>query len=148
MNTGDAKLYYRNENNKLLGTNMKYMNDPTTNILGKLLEKIREEIKQNYNENLLYEPYMALSVLENVFQTKENVSEYISMIENTDYLTFDTIIDKYGREKIKTKIPYDIVFDDEVLEDVLHKYDWLHLHHEDFTGQHGKFHRNFGTYKW
>jgi hypothetical protein len=31
------------------------------------------------------------------------------MIENTDYLTFDTIIDKYGREKIKTKIPYDIV---------------------------------------
>lgn len=46
------------------------------------------------------------------------------------------------------EIPYDIVFDDEVLEDALHKYDWLHLHHEDFTGQHGKFHRNFGTYKW
>jgi len=46
------------------------------------------------------------------------------------------------------EIPYDIVFDDEVIEDVLHKYDWLHLHHEDFTGQHGKFHRNFSTYKW
>ncbi|MCU0389857.1 MAG: asparagine synthetase B [Thermoflexibacter sp.] len=46
------------------------------------------------------------------------------------------------------EIPYDIVFDDEVLEEALPKYDWLHLHHEDFTGQNGKFHRSFGTYKW
>ncbi|SFF54910.1 asparagine synthetase B [Thermoflexibacter ruber] len=46
------------------------------------------------------------------------------------------------------EIPYDIVFDDEVLEEVLPKYDWLHLHHEDFTGQNGKFHRSFGAYKW
>jgi len=37
------------------------------------------------------------------------------------------------------EIPYDKVYDDELLEDKLPDYDWLHLHHEDFTGQYGKF---------
>ncbi len=37
------------------------------------------------------------------------------------------------------EIPYDVVFDDELMQDKLPKYDWLHLHHEDFTGQYGKF---------
>ena len=37
------------------------------------------------------------------------------------------------------EIPYTILYDDEVLKDELVKYDWLHLHHEDFTGQHGRF---------
>jgi hypothetical protein len=36
------------------------------------------------------------------------------------------------------EIPYDLVFDEEVLDKKLIKYDWLHLHHEDFTGQFGK----------
>lgn len=39
------------------------------------------------------------------------------------------------------EIPYTILYDDEVLKDDLVKYDWLHLHHEDFTGQHGRFMR-------
>ena len=39
------------------------------------------------------------------------------------------------------EIPYDIVYDKEVIEGELLKYDWLHLHHEDFTGQFGKFYR-------
>jgi hypothetical protein len=37
------------------------------------------------------------------------------------------------------EIPYDIIYDEEILKDALAKYDWLHLHHEDFTGQHGRF---------
>ena len=37
------------------------------------------------------------------------------------------------------EIPYDIIYDDEVLDGVLPTYDWLHMHHEDFTGQYGKF---------
>lgn len=37
------------------------------------------------------------------------------------------------------EIPYDVVFDEEVLNGKLPEYDWLHLHHEDFTGQYGKF---------
>ena len=43
------------------------------------------------------------------------------------------------------EIPYDKVFDDEVMSDKLPEYDWLHLHHEDFTGQFGKFLRMRGT---
>lgn len=46
------------------------------------------------------------------------------------------------------EIPYDIVYDQEVLEDQLLLYDWLHLHHEDFTGQYGKFYRAYRTAPW
>lgn len=46
------------------------------------------------------------------------------------------------------EIPYDIVFDDEVLNDELTKYDWLHLHHEDFTGQYGKFWAHYRNQVW
>ena len=46
------------------------------------------------------------------------------------------------------EIPYDIVFDDEVMFDELPKYDWLHLHHEDFTGQYGKFYRMYQNMPW
>jgi len=38
-------------------------------------------------------------------------------------------------------IKYDVIFDEEVMNGELYKYDWLHLHHEDFTGQYGKFYR-------
>ncbi|GAB3921604.1 asparagine synthetase B [Larkinella terrae] len=37
------------------------------------------------------------------------------------------------------EIPYETVFDEEVMDGKLAQYDWLHLHHEDFTGQYGKF---------
>jgi hypothetical protein len=46
------------------------------------------------------------------------------------------------------EIPYDIVYDDEVLQNKLHLYDWLHLHHEDFTGQQGKFWYSQGNQPW
>lgn len=36
------------------------------------------------------------------------------------------------------EIPYDIIYDEEILRDALAKYDWVHLHHEDFTGQYGR----------
>lgn len=46
------------------------------------------------------------------------------------------------------EIPYDVVYDDEVLGDDLTKYDWLHLHHEDFTGQYGKFYASQRNQAW
>jgi hypothetical protein len=46
------------------------------------------------------------------------------------------------------EIPYDIIYDDEVLSDVLPMYDWLHLHHEDFTGQFGKFWARYRHFPW
>jgi len=39
------------------------------------------------------------------------------------------------------EVPYDMIYDDDVLNGALSVYDWLHLHHEDFTGQYGKFYQ-------
>jgi len=46
------------------------------------------------------------------------------------------------------EIPYDIIYDEEVLDGKLLLYDWLHLHHEDFTGQYGKFWANYKNQPW
>jgi len=46
------------------------------------------------------------------------------------------------------KIPYDTVWDKEVLAGKLKDYDWLHLHHEDFTGQYGKFYASYRNADW
>ena len=48
------------------------------------------------------------------------------------------------------EIPYDEIWDKEVQSGILETdgYDWLHLHHEDFTGQHGKFHASFSSQVW
>ncbi len=51
---------------------------------------------------------------------------------------------------VYAEIPYEEIFDEEVLRGKLGEYDWLHLHHEDFTGQYGKFYgayRNAGWYQ-
>ncbi len=45
-------------------------------------------------------------------------------------------------------IPYQKVWDEEVLRGELKNYDWLHLHHEDFTGQHGKFWASYHQFPW
>ncbi len=46
------------------------------------------------------------------------------------------------------EIPYVTVYDEEVLDDKLAIYDWLHLHHEDFTGQYGKFYGAYRAAPW
>jgi hypothetical protein len=46
------------------------------------------------------------------------------------------------------EIPYETVYDEEVINDGLLLYDWLHLHHEDFTGQYGKFYGAYRATSW
>ena len=46
------------------------------------------------------------------------------------------------------EIQYEVVYDQEVLSGLLPMYDWLHLHHEDFTGQYGKFYATFKNAPW
>lgn len=46
------------------------------------------------------------------------------------------------------EIPFDVIYDKEVLNDKLLLYEWLHLHHEDFTGQYGRFYGSFRTTPW
>jgi hypothetical protein len=45
-------------------------------------------------------------------------------------------------------IPFDVLYDTEVLRGDLSKYDWLHLHHEDFTGQHNRVYNGFNKAQW
>ncbi len=45
-------------------------------------------------------------------------------------------------------VPYDKIWNDEILKGELENYDWLHLHHEDFTGQYGKFYASFSNAQW
>jgi hypothetical protein len=46
------------------------------------------------------------------------------------------------------EIPYETIYDEQVMGDELLLYDWLHLHHEDFTGQYGKFYRAYRSAPW
>lgn len=46
------------------------------------------------------------------------------------------------------EVEYDKIWDIEVLEGKLNDYDWLHLHHEDFTGQYGKFWQSYKSFPW
>lgn len=46
------------------------------------------------------------------------------------------------------EIPYDVIYDDEIMSMKLPTYDWLHLHHEDFTGQQGKFYAQYANADW
>ncbi len=46
------------------------------------------------------------------------------------------------------EIPYTKIYDEEIINASLPKYDWLHLHHEDFTGQYGKFYASFKNAAW
>ena len=46
------------------------------------------------------------------------------------------------------EIPFDVIYDEDVLNEKLLLYEWLHLHHEDFTGQYGKFYAAYKTAPW
>jgi hypothetical protein len=46
------------------------------------------------------------------------------------------------------QVPYDKLWNDEILKGDLDNYDWIHLHHEDFTGQYGKFYASFANAQW
>lgn len=46
------------------------------------------------------------------------------------------------------EIPYEVIYDEEIITGKLPLYDWLHLHHEDFTGQYGRFYAQYHTAPW
>ena len=46
------------------------------------------------------------------------------------------------------EIPYDVIYDEEIITGKLPLYDWLHLHHEDFTGQYGRFYAQYHNAPW
>tara|TARA_B100002052_G_scaffold126225_1_gene115786 strand:+ start:6016 stop:7200 length:1185 start_codon:yes stop_codon:yes gene_type:complete len=93
-----------------------------------------------------------------------DIAEIFSIIEsnNMDILVLDTpakiaVYSPPGKQPwddavtlalTYAEVDYDVIFDEEILNGDLSKYDWLHLHHEDFTGQYGKFYKNYNKRAW
>ncbi len=90
----------------------------------------------------------ALSILEEIESPSKNMEAVI--LEKAPKIAVYSPKDKMPWDDAVTmvlnyaEIPYDVIYDEEVLQDKLVLYEWLHLHHEDFTGQFGKF---FGAYR-
>lgn len=94
----------------------------------------------------------ANSIKQNIASPEQNmevvqldVAPKIAVYTPTDKRPWDdavTLVMEYA------EIPYDKIYDSTVLVGGLVKYDWLHLHHEDFTGQYGKFYAAYRNAAW
>ncbi len=94
----------------------------------------------------------AVQILELIASPSQNMEAVllekapkIAVYSPKDKMPWDdavTMVLKYA------EIPFDVIYDEEVLVDKLLLYEWLHLHHEDFTGQYGKFYAAYRTYPW
>jgi len=94
----------------------------------------------------------ALRILEEIASPSQNMESVIlekapkiAVYSPKDNVPWDdavTMVLNYA------EIPYDVIYDEEVLQDKLLLYEWLHLHHEDFTGQYGKFYGAYRTSPW
>lgn len=118
---------------------------PTSEILKKECQ-IRgvyfEEISDNQAETILDEISSPAKNMESVVLEKAPKIAVYSPSGNKPWDDAVTMALTYA------EIPYENIYDEEVLNDALLLYDWLHLHHEDFTGQYGKFYRAFRTAPW
>ena len=94
----------------------------------------------------------AVAILSEIAQADANMNEIkltkapkIAVYSPKNKLPWDdavTLVLTYA------EIPYDVIYDEEVMSGILPTYDWLHLHHEDFTGQYGKFWANYRNVEW
>jgi len=94
----------------------------------------------------------ALQILETIASPSQNMEAVT--LEKAPKIAVYTPKDKMPWDDAVTmvlnyaEIPYDIIYDDDVLLDKLLMYEWLHLHHEDFTGQYGKFYGAYRATPW
>lgn len=94
------------------------------------------------------------SALINIYGDIENNNMDIILLEKAPRIAIYTPPGKQPWDDAVTlaltyaEIPYETLWDKEVLTGQLSRYDWLHLHHEDFTGQYGKFYRNYSSADW
>jgi len=98
------------------------------NISGAQAAQIYATIEENNMEVVLLEKAPAIAIYQSPRETKWDDAVALAL----DY----------------AEVPYTKLWDKEVLRGELEKYDWLHLHHEDFTGQYGKFYRNYRNAPW
>jgi hypothetical protein len=89
-----------------------------------------------------------------IYQQIENANMEVALLEKAPEIAVYTPPNKEPWDDAVTlaltyaEIPYTTLWDEEVLRGDLEKYDWLHLHHEDFTGQYGKFYGTYGNTMW
>ena len=94
----------------------------------------------------------ALQILEQIASPSQNMEAVtlekapkIAVYSPKDKMPWDdavTMVLSYA------EIPFDVIYDEDVLQDKLVLYEWLHLHHEDFTGQYGKFYGAYRATPW
>ena len=98
--------------------------------------------------------YISNNQLNQIYEHIENNNMSIILLEKLPKIAVYSPPDKQPWDDAVTlaltyaEVEYDIIFDDEILNGDLKKYDWLHLHHEDFTGQYGKFYKSFRNTSW
>lgn len=94
----------------------------------------------------------ALSILEEIASPSQNMEAVI--LEKAPKIAVYSPLGKQPWDDAVTlvlqyaEIPYETVYDEDVLQEKLLLYEWLHLHHEDFTGQYGKFYGAFKMAPW
>ena len=90
--------------------------------------QIYAQIEENNMDRVLLEKAPAIAIYQSPRETKWDDAVHLALIHS--------------------EIPFTVIWDEEVLKGELDKYDWLHLHHEDFTGQYGKFYANSRNAPW
>jgi hypothetical protein len=94
----------------------------------------------------------AVSIIDEISQPETNMD--IVKLEKAPKMAVYSPKDKLPWDDAVTlvltyaEIPYDVIYDEEVIEGKLPLYDWLHMHHEDFTGQYGKFYQAYHNAPW
>ncbi len=90
--------------------------------------RIYAQIEENNMESVLLEKAPAIAIYQSPRETKWDDAVHLALVY--------------------AEVPFTIIWDEEVMRGDLEKYDWLHLHHEDFTGQYGKFYANSKNAPW
>ena len=102
----------------------------------------------------IYYEFLDAGLLSEIFATIEENNMDMVLLEKLPKIAVYSPPDRQPWDDAVTlaltyaEIDYDVIFDDEVLAEKLKDYDWLHLHHEDFTGQYGKFYKNYHNAGW
>jgi len=116
------------------------------------LESIRDECRIRGVSYELISDDEALSIQELIESPSQNMESVV--LEKAPRIAVYSPKDKQPWDDAVTmvltfaEIPYVTLYDEEVLADQLPIYDWLHLHHEDFTGQFGKFYGAYRSVPW
>ena len=114
---------------------------------GSFLLDVSEKIKRNCNLKGVSYQELNIEEISMIFSTIEEYNMEIILLEKPPKIAVYSPPNRQPWDDAVTlaltyaEINYDVIFDDEVMNGELNQYDWLHLHHEDFTGQYGKFYR-------